>query len=338
MSNDTKQLEAALAALDPANIAATSTYDPSAVPDVLPPRVTAVDGSSVAAFPLRLSHTSSYIGMPVHGRDRRTALVGDAAHTIHPLAGQGLNMGLGDVEALVGVLEETAQKGGDVGEWRDTTTETHEFQSDLPSLFATGAYTALRAYPRSRYIPNHALLSTCDHLFSLYRSQNPLITWARSTGLETINELTPLKKLFMAGAGANASTVRGGDRGRANRSRGVGAWGVVADGIETVRGGIKVASALGGFVLGQVKQRVGSVAAVAATSASNGSSAEAFSSTRRRMDDDVVVMSTPSSVVRPSPTAAPPSVHHPPPSTSAAPPPPPPASAPLTDTPTNRSI
>lgn len=101
--------------MDPATIAATTNYDPSAIPDVLPPRVTAVDASSVAVFPLRLSHTSSYIGMPEHGRDRRTALVGDAAHTIHPLAGQGLNMGLGDAEALVNVLEETAENGGDVG-------------------------------------------------------------------------------------------------------------------------------------------------------------------------------------------------------------------------------
>jgi ubiquinone biosynthesis monooxygenase Coq6 len=94
----------------------TASYDLNTTPDDLPPLVTCVQPSTVASFPLRLSHADSYLGMPANGRDLRTALVGDAAHTIHPLAGQGLNMGLGDIQALVKTLEQTVADGGDVGE------------------------------------------------------------------------------------------------------------------------------------------------------------------------------------------------------------------------------
>jgi ubiquinone biosynthesis monooxygenase Coq6 len=77
-----------------------------------PPVVKSIDSRSIASFPLKLTHAESYIG-------NRTALVGDAAHTIHPLAGQGLNMGLGDVRVLADVWEETVCKGGDLGESDD---------------------------------------------------------------------------------------------------------------------------------------------------------------------------------------------------------------------------
>jgi ubiquinone biosynthesis monooxygenase Coq6 len=74
----------------------------------MPLQVTAIDEKSVASFPLKLTHAESYLG-------DRTVLVGDAAHTIHPIAGQGLNMGLADVRSLANVWEETVRRGGDVG-------------------------------------------------------------------------------------------------------------------------------------------------------------------------------------------------------------------------------
>lgn len=94
----------------------TETYAQGLILDDLPPSVARVQEGSVASFPLRLSHVDSYLGQPKDGRDLRTALVGDAAHTIHPLAGQGLNMGLGDIQSLVQTLEKTVENGGDVGE------------------------------------------------------------------------------------------------------------------------------------------------------------------------------------------------------------------------------
>lgn len=80
--------------------------------DELPPLVTSIQQGSVAGFPLRMSHAETYIG---EGAGSRTALVGDAAHTVHPLAGQGLNMGLADVEALTKCLEGAVRNGADIG-------------------------------------------------------------------------------------------------------------------------------------------------------------------------------------------------------------------------------
>jgi ubiquinone biosynthesis monooxygenase Coq6 len=74
----------------------------------LPPPIESIVHKSIASFPLKLSHAESYIG-------ERTVLIGDAAHTVHPLAGQGLNMGLADVKALGETWEKTKKVGGDLG-------------------------------------------------------------------------------------------------------------------------------------------------------------------------------------------------------------------------------
>ncbi|GAA5980291.1 hypothetical protein JCM21900_003248, partial [Sporobolomyces salmonicolor] len=87
------------------------------------------------------------------------------------------------------------------------------------------SYISLLPYPRSRYLANHALLSTCDHLAKLYSSQASPLVWLRSTGLEAINELESVKRLLMGGAGA--ATQGNGS-----------AWGTVAaalDGLAQVR-------------------------------------------------------------------------------------------------------
>ncbi|KAJ1332263.1 hypothetical protein BSLG_008922 [Batrachochytrium salamandrivorans] len=71
-----------------------------------PHRVVRVQPKSRAAFPLRLRNSTAYTG-------RRVALIGDAAHTIHPLAGQGLNLGLADAQALSKAIVDAAKHGGD---------------------------------------------------------------------------------------------------------------------------------------------------------------------------------------------------------------------------------
>jgi ubiquinone biosynthesis monooxygenase Coq6 len=76
--------------------------------NTFPPRVVSVEETSRAAFPLRLSHVDEYT-------TSRVALVGDAAHTIHPLAGQGLNLGLADVKSLSNAIQESLCLGQDIG-------------------------------------------------------------------------------------------------------------------------------------------------------------------------------------------------------------------------------
>lgn len=91
-------------------------FSASTTLEVCPPPVIAIQPQSVALFPLKLSHADSYLGLPTkEGKNRRTVLVGDAAHTVHPMAGQGMNMGLGDVRALVDTLEKCVEEGGDIG-------------------------------------------------------------------------------------------------------------------------------------------------------------------------------------------------------------------------------
>jgi ubiquinone biosynthesis monooxygenase Coq6 len=85
---------------------------PSEDADMVPPLVTGVQPMSVASFPLRFSHAEAYVG---EGIGARTVLLGDAAHTVHPLAGQGLNMGLADAESLSKCIEAALLSGGDIG-------------------------------------------------------------------------------------------------------------------------------------------------------------------------------------------------------------------------------
>lgn len=73
-----------------------------------PPVVTAL-ASTRMSFPLSLRHSNKYVG-------QRVALVGDAAHTVHPLAGQGVNLGFGDAASLVEVMEGGVKYGSDIGE------------------------------------------------------------------------------------------------------------------------------------------------------------------------------------------------------------------------------
>ena len=127
----------------------------------------AVQDGSIASFPLRFRHADTYA-------TNRVALVGDAAHTIHPLAGQGLNMGIGDVESLAKTLEFAVGHGQDIGD-----------------------QLSLEAYNAERYEPNHRLLGVVDKLHKLYSFQSALIVGLRSLGLEAVNAMAPLKGFLM---------------------------------------------------------------------------------------------------------------------------------------------
>ena len=140
----------------------------------VPHSVVAVQDSSVASFPLRFRHADTYA-------TNRVALIGDAAHTIHPLAGQGLNMGIGDVESLSRTLEYAVSHGQDIGD-----------------------QLSLEAYNAEKYEPNHRLLGVVDKLHKLYSFQSAPVVALRSWGLEAVNAITPLKEFLMRQASGNS--------------------------------------------------------------------------------------------------------------------------------------
>ena len=122
------------------------------------------------SYPLSLSFARTTIG-------RRLALVGDAAHGMHPIAGQGLNMGLRDVAALAEVLADARRLGLDPGD---------------------GA--ALEDYQRWRRFDNSLMLAATDGLNRLFSSRVRALRLIRDLGLAAVNRLLPLKKVFMANA------------------------------------------------------------------------------------------------------------------------------------------
>lgn len=97
-------------------------------------------------------------------------LVGDAAHVVHPLAGQGLNLGLADVAALTAVLAAREP-------WR-----------------ALGDEKLLRRYARQRLLPTRAMVEITDGLMHLFAHPAPLVRELRNQGLTLVNRLTPLKR------------------------------------------------------------------------------------------------------------------------------------------------
>lgn len=120
-------------------------------------------------WPLMLAQARSF-----HGRG--WVLVGDAAHVVHPLAGQGLNLGLGDVAELASVL--AARES-----WRPL---------DDPKLLAR--------YARARMGPVRAMAQITDGLLHLFASEQPLVRELRNRGLALVDRLAPLKRLLTSQA------------------------------------------------------------------------------------------------------------------------------------------
>lgn len=118
-------------------------------------------------FPLTLERTD----MVAPG----VALVGDAAHRVHPLAGQGLNLGLGDVHDLIQVLS-------------DTTVHSYA------SMRVLGRYRRMRAEPVM------AMALVTDGLHKLFAVQSAPVAWARNLGMQAINNISFIKRRLIKSA------------------------------------------------------------------------------------------------------------------------------------------
>ena len=118
-------------------------------------------------YPLSLTLANSLVAA-------RLALVGDAAHGVHPIAGQGLNLGLRDVAALAEVLIKAARRGEDIG-----------------------AVDVLERYQRWRRFDSTVLALGMDGVNRLFSNDNPLLRAGRDLGLGVVNAVPQLRRGFM---------------------------------------------------------------------------------------------------------------------------------------------
>ena len=119
------------------------------------------------SYPLRLTHAKRYVAP-------RLALAGDAAHAIHPLAGQGFNLGIRDAAVLAELVVDRARLGLDIG---DDDVLTH--------------------YQRRRRFDSVVLIGVTDALNRLFSNDNQSLRLVRDVGLAAVNEMPPVKRFFM---------------------------------------------------------------------------------------------------------------------------------------------
>ena len=115
------------------------------------------------AIPLRQRHAKDYVV-------ERVALLGDAAHTIHPLAGQGVNLGFADVKALVDTVCAEAKRGNDLG-----------------------SLMCLNKYQRLRKPENLVTMAAMEGFKRLFAADNVAVRLLRNMGLGKVNKIKPLK-------------------------------------------------------------------------------------------------------------------------------------------------
>ena len=129
------------------------------------------------AFPLRMRYAR-------HFARHRLVLAGDAAHTIHPLAGQGVNLGFLDAANIIEVISELQQAGKDIGD-----------------------YAQLRALERWRKADAMEMIAAMEGFKRLFEGTNPLKKAIRDLGLNLVDNVAGLKTVFIQQAMGNKSAL-----------------------------------------------------------------------------------------------------------------------------------
>lgn len=125
------------------------------------------------SYPLAFHLAQSYVAP-------RLALIGDAAHAIHPIAGQGYNLGVKDIAALAEVLADARAVGLDIG-----------------------SLSTLETYQRWRRFDSAVLALGGDALVRLFSNDVAPLRFARDVGMGAVNAISPLRRMFMKQAGAD---------------------------------------------------------------------------------------------------------------------------------------
>ena len=159
-SEDTEVVES-LMQLDDKDFAAAASYR---LNDCLG-KMTIIGQRKV--FPLKLNYADTIIA-------NRFAMVGDAAHGLHPIAGQGFNLGLRDIANLTEEISNARRLGLDIG-----------------------SFETLRSYQAARRFDNFSLVAATHGLNRLFTDNNKIVGFIRSSGLDAINTMNPIKNLFM---------------------------------------------------------------------------------------------------------------------------------------------
>ncbi|MFA5938605.1 MAG: UbiH/UbiF/VisC/COQ6 family ubiquinone biosynthesis hydroxylase [Sinimarinibacterium sp.] len=126
-----------------------------------------LDCTRRVSFPLALQQAQEYV-------QPRFALAGDAAHVVHPLAGQGVNLGFGDAQCLVETLADAQRDRRDIGGLR-----------------------VLHRYERARKAAVAEMLAVTDGLYRAYQIQQPTWTWIRQQGLALVGQADPLRQALV---------------------------------------------------------------------------------------------------------------------------------------------
>lgn len=140
----------------------------SEIAQKFPEKLGAINVVNKASFPLTRQHANTY-------QKGRVLLLGDAAHTINPMAGQGVNLGLKDVKALQHVIAEAIGNGE---EWSNVAN--------------------LARYEKKRRGDNLLMMSTMDALYLGFNHPSPLVKAVRNIGLFAVNHLPALKHKALA--------------------------------------------------------------------------------------------------------------------------------------------
>lgn len=106
--------------------------------------------------------------------DHRLAILGDAAHTVHPVAGQGVNLGWRDAETLADVLGKARSLGLDIG-----------------------SMSILKDYQQRRRMDTLSILAMSDGMVRLFSNNSSILSFLRNTGLGLVNQIPPLKRRLM---------------------------------------------------------------------------------------------------------------------------------------------